>query len=183
MESNFIKERVVIREEIIRKNIQAAKKESTSKDLTLDYSLHDDKVLVLEELVNEKLKRSLFDITQQEDRISSVVADYLKIRSALKIFKSKPKRLKVQTNIGCDFYAQCIIEDASKVYICLGKDYYLHMGLDEAIKMIDFKEQQLKKQLDLLQEKASRIKAYIKLSLECIGRFQDLSLNETHQVS
>lgn len=182
MESNFIKERVVIREEIIKKNISSDKKKSNKEPkATTSKSVIEDppeRVIVFEELVNEGLRQELVVISQQVDVICQTIADYLKIKSALKIFKSNPKEVRVQTNIGCNFYAQCHIDDASKIYLCIGQDYYLHIELDEAIKMIDFKEKQLTKQLDILQEKACKIKAYIKVALEAVGRLYELDRNK-----
>lgn len=174
MESNFIKERVVVREKLIKQNQALDKhssKASTSKNVP---DTPNESVLVLEEVVNERLKQDLSDVSQQVDRICQTIADYLKVKSALKILRTNTRDVRVQTNLGCNFYAQCNIEDASKVYICVGQDYYLHMGIDEAIKMIDFKENQWSKQLDILQEKASKIKAYIKIALEAMGRLYEV---------
>jgi len=48
------------------------------------------------------------------------------------------------------------------------------MELDEAINMIDFLEKEWLKQLDVLQEKASSIKAYIKIALEAMGKVYEM---------
>lgn len=173
MESNFIKERVVVREQIIKKNLQdAAKDKSTPQNTSLENP--PDRVIVLEELVNEGLRKDLMEISKQVDRVCDIIADYNKVKSALKVLKSNPTDVRVLTNIGCNFYAQCNIEDASKIYLCIGKDYFLHMELDEALKMIDFKEKQWLKELDKLQVKASGIKAYIKIALEAVGRVYEV---------
>lgn len=177
MESNFIKERVVVREQLIKKNLDSSKqaskggKPSTSKDVIAD---PPQSVIAFEELINERLKQDLAVISLQVDSVCQTIADYLKVKSALKIFKSNPKDVRVQTNIGCNFYAQCHIDDASKIYLCIGQDYFLLMELDEALTMIDFKEKQWMKQLDLLQQKASNIKAYIKIALEAMGRLYEV---------
>lgn len=182
MESNFIKERVVVREQIIKKNL-AKEKEDRKKANTeqrpstsASYSTENppERVVVLEELVNENLKQDLVNVSKQVDAICQTIADYLKVKATLKIFKTNPRDVRVKTNIGCNFYAQCQIEDASKVYVCLGSDYYLLMDLDEAIKMVEFKEKQWTQQLDLLQEKASKIKAHIKIALEALGRVYEI---------
>lgn len=173
MESNFIKERIVIREKIIKKNLADSKRVSSFD--AVNTATPGKAVVALEEFINDKLKKDLADVVAKEEKLSEVISDYLKIKSALKVFKLSAKRgVKIQTNLGCEFYAQCQIEDASKVYICVGKDIYLHMELDEAIKMIDFKENQLRKQMDELQLSASKIKAYIKLVLESLGRLYEL---------
>lgn len=173
MESNFIKERVVVREQIIKKNLESSKKDK--KSLTSANCLENppERVVVIEELVNERLKQDLVEISRQVDSICETIADYIKVRSALKVFKSNPHDIRILTNIGCNFYAQCHIADASKIYLCIGQDYFLLMELDEAIKMIDFIEKQWMKRLDVLQEKASAIKAYIKIALEAMGRLYE----------
>ena len=168
MESNFIKERVVVRESLIKKNLKSdpAKNRNAGKSIESP----SQRVVALEELVNEGLKQDLVEISKQVDSVCGTIADYIKVRSALKVFKSNPRDLRILTNIGCNFYAQCHIEDATKVYLCIGKDYFLQLELEEAIEMINFKEKQLMKMLDGLQEKASSIKAYIKIALEAIGK-------------
>lgn len=183
MESNFIKERVIVREEIIKKNLDKEKvdkkkagadQQSTASTSRYSTETPSDKVVVFEELVNENLRQDLIDVSRQVDIICQTIADYLKVKSALKIFKTNSRDVRVQTNIGCNFYAECQVEDASKVYICVGSDYYLLMDLDEALKMIEFKEKQWTQQLDLLQEKASKIKAHIKIALEALGRLYEM---------
>lgn len=178
MESNFIRERVVVREQLIKKNLEAAKKEDSKSKPTA--KLSQDKVYTIEELVNEQLKQDLVDLSKQVDSVCETIADYVKIRSALKIFKKNPKDVRFLTNIGCNFYAQCHADDVTKIYLCVGKEYYLHMELDEALKMIDFLEKQWMKLLDDLQERASTIKAYIKIALEALGRLYDADKEKLH---
>lgn len=178
MESNFIKERVVVREKIIKKNLESDKRNQTSKDPSPSTSGSAEnpsaRVIVFEELVNEGLKQDLVELSRQVDSRCQTIADYLKIKSTIKVLKKKSKNVRLQTNIGCNFYAQCHVDDASKIYLCIGQDYFLHMDLDEALKMIDLKEKQLMRELDDLQEKASKIKAYIKIALEAMGRLYDM---------
>lgn len=171
MESNFIKERTVVRAGIIRKNL----KEDTKSKLS-DQPIENpsESVIAFEEVVNDRLKLELFQVSQQVSIVCENIADYLKIKSAIKIFKSSPRDIRLQTNLGCNFYAQCHIEDARKIYLCVGKDYYLQMELDEALTMIDFLETRWTQRLDQLQAKASRIKAYIKVALEALGRLYEL---------
>lgn len=178
MESNFIKERVVVREQLIKKNLESTKNKKSQKDPapSTSSSLENppDRVVVFEELVNEKLKDDLVVLSKQVDSRCQTIADYLKIKSTVKILKKNPRNLRLQTNLGCNFYAQCHVDDASKIYLCVGQEYFLHLELDEALKMIDFKEKQLMKELDYLQEKSSKIKAYIKIALEAMGRLYEL---------
>lgn len=174
MESNFIRERVVVREQLIKKNLHNEKKASSSKQH--QYNTKDilkapaSCVQAVEEVINDKLRQDLVAISEQVDRTCTTIADYIKVKAALKLFKTNSKNVRVQSNLGCNFYAQCHIDDASKVYLCVGQNYFLHMDLDEALKMIDFKEKQLMKELDNLQLKASKIKAYIKVALEVLDR-------------
>lgn len=174
MESNFIKERVVVRQQIIKKNLKESGDGSKSTPANTSHENPPDRVVALEEVVNEKLKQDLVEVSKQVDRVCETIADYHKVKSALKVFKSNPTDVRVLTNIGCNFYAQCHIEDASQIYLCIGKDYFLKMDLDGALKMIDFKEKQWMRILDELQKKASAIKAYIKIALEAMGKVYDV---------
>lgn len=178
MESNFIEERIVIRERIIKNNLKLSRggathdlqPPSTSRQVIKTPS---EKVIFFEELVNEGLKQDLVDISKQVDVVCETIADYLKIKQALKILKQDPRSIRVQTNLGCNFYAQCDIDDSSKVYLCVGNDYYLYMTLDEAFKMLDFKEKQWMKILDGLQMKACKFKAYIKIALNAMSHLYE----------
>lgn len=172
MESNFIRERVVVREQIIKRNLKSSHASKAASDNT-SYENPPNKVVALEEFINEGLKQDLVEVSKQVDGVCETIADYHKVKSALEVFKSNPSDLRLLTNIGCNFYAQCSVEDARRIYLCIGKDYFLHMELDEALKMIDFKEKQWLKKLDQLQEKASSIKAYIKIALEAMGKVYD----------
>lgn len=174
MESNFIKERVVVREQLIKKNLKQTDKDKAKKLSDTCYENPPDRVVALEELVNEGLRQDLVEISKQVDSVCDTIADYHKVKAALKVFKLNPTDVRVLTNIGCNFYAQCNIEDAGKIYLCIGKDYFLHMTLNDAIEMIEFKEKQWMKQLDQLQEKASSIKAYIKIALEAMGKVYEV---------
>lgn len=166
MESNFIKERHVIRREIINKNLSG---QGGSKLGQVPLENPSQQVLAFEEVVNEGLKQDLAVVSKQASDVCQTIAEYLKIKSALKIFKNNPHDVRVQTNLGCNFYAQCDIEDGSEIYLSLGKDYFLRLKLNEALQMIDFLESKWTQHLDQLQEKASRIKSYIKVSLEALG--------------
>jgi prefoldin subunit 5 len=174
MESNFIKERVVVREELIKKNLKSSEKTKNKPIANTSYENPPDRVVALEEFINEGLRQDLVELSKQVDQTCDIIADYIKVRSALKVFKQSPHDIRVLTNIGCNFYAQCNIEDATRIYLCIGKDYFLRMELDEALKMIDFKEKQLMGRLDTLQEKASAIKAYIKIALEAMGKVYEV---------
>lgn len=171
MESNFIKERTVVRGKIIKENLSRDESKGVSK---VPIENPSDKVIAFEEVVNDRLKQDLADVSKRVSDVCEIIADYLKIKSALKVFKSNPHDVRIQTNLGCNFYTQCSIEDATKVYLCIGKDYYLHMELDEALKMIVFLEKSWTQQLDQLQQKASKIKAYIKVALEALGHLYEI---------
>jgi len=176
MESNFIKERVVVKEQLIKKNLNSNQRTLETPGQSTSCSTIENPqktILVFEELVNEKLKQDLADISKRVDTICQTIADYLKVKSSINIIKNNPRDVRVQTNLGCNFYAQCHIADASRIYICVGQDYFLHMDLKEALNMIQFKEKQWTEQLDILQEKASNIKAYIKIALEVMGRLYE----------
>lgn len=173
MESNFIRERTVVRQQIIKKNLKSNPNLKTATNET-SHENPPDKVVALEELINEGLKQDLVEVSKQVDRVCETIADYHKVKSALQVFKINPYDVRLLTNIGCNFYAQCDVKDATKIYLCVGKDYFLLMELDEALKMIEFKEKQWMKKLDQLQEKASSIKAYIKIALEAMCKVYEV---------
>lgn len=174
MESNFVRERVNVKQNIIKKNVASSSKADKLGEPGISTRQIDEKILKYEEFINDKLKGELVEVNKKMDKICTVIAEYLQIRATIRAIKSRPRNLRFQTDLGCNFYAQCNVPDASKIYLDVGQGHFLHMDLAEAETMIDFKEKQLHKKLTEYQEKAANIKAYIKLVLEALGEIQGM---------
>lgn len=76
-------------------------------------------------------------------------------------------------NIGANIYMQAKVPDPRKIFIHLGKNVYVELELDEAIKYIDTKTRVLTKEADVIREESIKTRAKIKLALICLSDEQN----------
>lgn len=138
-----------------------------------------DKVLKYETFLNEQLRPDLKAILEQRDKIYCETAEYLALKNSLVAVNSadlKPGQpLKVQVDLGCNFYARANVAEPQKVFVDIGLDFYLEQSPDEALAFIEKKTKVLEAKADALTKDASKIKANIKLVLHGLRELQNLS--------
>ncbi|KAL8617433.1 hypothetical protein ACOMHN_064036 [Nucella lapillus] len=129
----------------------------------------EEKVQAYETFLNEKLRQDLKIVLDKRDKIYSKLNDYLQLKTVvekLKVDGAEKRELKTKVDLGCNFYVQANIPDASKIFVCVGFGFFLEMTYDEAIQFIDKKAAFLTEQSESLTTSASEIKAQVKLVLE-----------------
>lgn len=70
------------------------------------------KVLEYEKFLNETLRDDLRKVEQQAENVCDELASYLQIAAFVKQVQAKrfgDGQLKLQTDIGCNFYVQCTV--------------------------------------------------------------------------
>lgn len=80
---------------------------------------------------------------------------------------------KTQMNIGANIHMQAKVTDPRKIYMHLGKNVYVELELDEALKYIGTKTRVLTKEADVVREESIKTRAKIKLALMCISDEQN----------
>ncbi|KAF9417835.1 hypothetical protein BGZ94_009855 [Podila epigama] len=137
-----------------------------------------EKLARYETFVNETLKKDLQDALDARNVIYDQISEYLKLAKDIEIIKSNGlKEMKTQVDIGSNFYVQAKIPDTQYIYVSVGFGFYTQLTLDEALTFISKKETQLNKKAEVYTQKASKIRAHIKLVLEAMAEVMNLDPN------
>ncbi|XP_006011551.1 protein UXT [Latimeria chalumnae] len=135
----------------------------------------DDKVLEYENFVNEVLKRDLQQVLEQRDEVYEKIAQYLQLKSTIeRVQESENKELKTEVDLGCNFYVQAQVPDASKIFVAVGYGFFVEFTLPEALKFIEKKTSQLTEYSEKLTKDSAKIKAHIRMVLEGLRELQGL---------
>lgn len=148
------------------------------------------KVEKFEKFVNEKLKNDLALVLAEQDRIYSEIAEYLQVKDTiekLNSLKTTPdstststsSSFKTRVDLGCNFYANAVVENQSRIFLAIGYGFFLDMHFDQALKFIEKKVKMLNESALELAEKASEIKANIKFVLEGLKEIQNLKFDDS----
>ncbi|KAF9986801.1 hypothetical protein BGZ75_001422 [Mortierella antarctica] len=134
-----------------------------------------------ETFVNESLKSDLKDALDARDAIYEQTSEYLKLAKDIEVIKENGlTEMKTQVDLGSNFYVQAKIPDTKYIYVNVGFGFHAQLTLDEALVFISKKEAHLQKDQSLYRkaekytEKASQIRAHIKLVLEAMAEIMKL---------
>ena len=137
-----------------------------------------EKVIKYETFLNETLKENLRIVIEKREQIYSQLAEYFQLKTVIeKIQDAYPVEdgLKTKVDLGCNFYVQANVPDASRIFVAIGYGFFLEFTLEEAVVFIDKKTDQLTKMGETLTEEACKIKAHIKLMIEGLREIQGIS--------
>ncbi|XP_018670294.2 protein UXT-like [Ciona intestinalis] len=135
-----------------------------------------EKVLKYEALLNETLRGDLLKLTKLRDKCYEEISQYLQLQIVIErreVDGSKP--LKAQVDLGCDFYAQAIVEDPSKIFVCVGYGFYVEFTDKEALAFIKKKTERITATAETLTIEMASVRAQIRLVLEGLKELQGLS--------
>ncbi|KAK3818139.1 MAG: Prefoldin subunit-domain-containing protein [Linnemannia gamsii] len=128
-----------------------------------------------ESFVNEGLRKDLKDTLDARDTIFDQISEYLKLAKDIEVIKDNGlKEMKTQVDLGSNFYVQAKISDTKHIFVNVGFGFHAELTLDEALEFIKKKEVHLQKKAALFTEKASQIRAHIKLVLEAMAEIMKL---------
>ncbi|XP_013417371.2 protein UXT-like [Lingula anatina] len=116
-------------------------------------------------------------VLDERDKIYSQMSEYLQLQTIIEKLQDtnlteEPIRTKI--DLGCNFYVQAKVPDASKIFVSVGFGFFVEFTLPEAIRFIDKKMSHLNEISAKLTHQASEIKGHIKLVLEGIRELQHL---------
>lgn len=137
------------------------------------------KVLEYESFLNERLKVDLKTVLDDRDTIYSDIAEYLQLRNVIeKLMEGgvPHTNLKTMVDLGCNFYTQARVPDASRVFVAIGFGFFLEFTLSEALEFIDKKVAHLSRRAEELTEQECQIKARIRVVVEALGEMQFANL-------
>jgi prefoldin alpha subunit len=141
-----------------------------------------EKIVEFEKFVNEKLRTDLQRVLEEQEKIYSEIAEYLQVKDTIykinQLSKQKQAssvfKLNTRVDLGCNFYANAVVEDPTKICVAIGYGFFLDMTFDEALKFIEKKVKLLHDSANELTQKACEIKANIKFVLEGIREMQEI---------
>ncbi|XP_031422006.1 protein UXT [Clupea harengus] len=135
----------------------------------------DDKVLQYETFINEVLKRDLEKVLEQRDGVYEKMAQYLQLKNSIEnIQESGSSDLKTEVDLGCNFYVQAHVPDATKIFVAVGYGFFVEFTHAEALKFIEKKTSQLTAYSEVLTKDSAKIKANIRMVLEGLRELQGL---------
>lgn len=138
----------------------------------------EQKVKKYEEFVNDKLRKDLETVMKTQEEVNSKIAEYLQLKSIIENIKNcdggAGKGLKTQVDLGCNFYCRAQITDPSTILVSVGYGFFVEFTLDEALRFIEKKCDQLTTYSSKLGNDSAKIKAHIKLVLEGLRELQDI---------
>ncbi|CAN9515298.1 unnamed protein product [Ophioblennius macclurei] len=133
------------------------------------------KVLEYEHFINEVLKRDLQKVLEQRDVVYEKISQYLQLKNTIRsLQESVSQQLKVDVDLGCNFFVQAEVEDSSRILVLVGFGFFVEMTHDEALRFIEKKTSQLTAFTEQLTKDSAKIKANIRLILEGLRELQGL---------
>ncbi|XP_062282848.1 protein UXT [Scomber scombrus] len=136
----------------------------------------DEKVQEYENFISEVLKRDLQKVFEQRDAVFEKISLYLQLKNTIQSLQDAgSKQLKTDVDLGCNFFVQAEVEDASRIFVAVGYGFFVEMTHDEALRFIEKKTSQLTDFTDQLTKDSSKIKANIRMVLEGLRELQGLS--------
>lgn len=88
----------------------------------------DQKVLQYENFINEVLKTDLQKVLDQRDSVYEKISQYLQLKNTIQsLQESGSQRLKTDVDLGCNFYVQAEVEDASRIFVAVGYGFFVEM--------------------------------------------------------
>ncbi|XP_060078215.1 protein UXT-like [Ylistrum balloti] len=137
-----------------------------------------EKVLAYETFLNETLREDLRKLLEEQDKLYGQVAEYLQLKTVIERVQSTDytkEELKTKVDIGCNFYVQANVPDASRIYVCVGFGFFVEFKMEEALRFIDKKTARLNDQCEKISKDIAKVKAHIKLVLEGLREMQGIS--------
>ncbi|XP_028849347.1 protein UXT [Denticeps clupeoides] len=134
-----------------------------------------DKVLQYETFVDDVLKRDLRRVLEQRDAVYEKIAQYLQLKNVIQsLQESSSQELKTEVDLGCNFYVQAHVPDASRICVAVGYGFFVEFTHSEALRFIEKKTHQLTAYTETLTKDSAKIKANIRMVLEGLRELQGL---------
>uniref|UniRef100_A0A3Q2E853 Ubiquitously-expressed, prefoldin-like chaperone n=1 Tax=Cyprinodon variegatus TaxID=28743 RepID=A0A3Q2E853_CYPVA len=135
----------------------------------------EEKVLQYEGFIKSLLK---------QDQVYEKMSQYLQLKNTIQSLQveTPSEQLKADVDLGCNFFVQAHVADASRIFVAVGFGFFVEMTHDEALRFIDKKTTQLSAFTEQLTKDSAKIKAHIRMVLEGLRELQGLSdLSETQR--
>jgi prefoldin alpha subunit len=144
----------------------------------------DAKIEKYQKFIENKLKPDLKFALNKRDKIYDTISNYLQLAKNIQLIidnQSGNNSIRTQIDLGCNFYAQAVIEDSNFICIDVGLGFFVEFTLNEALNFIKLKESQLNETTKKLTKQAANISSQIKMVYEGIASLMQLQQQITKQ--
>ncbi|XP_022651167.1 protein UXT homolog isoform X3 [Varroa destructor] len=114
------------------------------------------RVVKFEHFINDVLREHLKRLEKERNRLCEQAGEYLQLKVAIERLQKdckEDKSIRTQVDIGCSFFCQAEVPDATKVFVLLGMGIFAELTHSEALDFIDKKQNLLKERIDIMSAK------------------------------
>ncbi|XP_072343937.1 protein UXT isoform X2 [Scyliorhinus torazame] len=125
-------------------------------------------------------------VLQQRDEVFEKIAQYLQLKNVIeRLQESESKELKMDVDLGCNFYVQAKVPDTSVIFVSVGYGFFVELTFAEALRFIERKSLQLTGFAEKLSKDSAKIKGNIRMVLEALCElqgFKDLTVENRREI-
>lgn len=129
-------------------------------------NVHKARITQIEAFINDVLKEDLKQLELHLNQFNEEIMEYVQLKNTIQTFGDHmPDGYKTQLNIGSNIFMQARVKQMDKILVNVGKDVYLEMDMQEAIRYSDMRVKILTKQADVVREESIKKRTQIKMAL------------------
>lgn len=138
-------------------------------------SEHQARITQLEAFINDVLKEDLKQLELHLNQFNEEIMEYVQLKNTVQTFREHMQDgYKTQLNIGSNIFMQARVKQMDKILVNVGKDVYIEMDMQEAIRYSDMRVKILTKQADVVREESIKKRTQIKMALIAMSEREKL---------
>lgn len=137
------------------------------------------KVTSFEHFLNEVLKTDLRKALERREEVQCKIAEYTQQKSILEKLTSSPElstSIRVQTDLGCNFYVQSEVPNLNTVLMNIGCGTWLEVTPPEAIQICEKQIAHHHKTIEFITKQELQIKAHINIVIDALREMQNIEI-------
>lgn len=136
---------------------------------------HQARITQIEAFINDVLKEDLKQLELHLNQFNEEIMEYVQLKNTVQTFGDHmPDGYKTQLNIGSNIFMQARVKQMDKILVNVGKEVYLEMDMQEAIRYSDMRVKILTKQADVVREESIKKRTQIKMALIAMSEREKL---------
>lgn len=136
---------------------------------------HQAHITQIEAFINDVLKEDLKQLELHLNQFNEEIMEYVQLKNTVQTFGDHmPDGYKTQLNIGSNIFMQARVKQMDKILVNVGKEVYLEMDMQEAIRYSDMRVKILTKQADVVREESIKKRTQIKMALIAMSEREQL---------
>lgn len=136
---------------------------------------HQARITQIEAFINDVLKEDLKHLELHLNQFNEEIMEYVQLKNTVQTFGDHmPDGYKTQLNIGSNIFMQARVKQMDKILVNVGKEVYLEMDMQEAIRYSDMRVKILTKQADVVREESIKKRTQIKMALIAMSEREQL---------